>query len=140
MKNRKKVFKIKPSSLSTFNNCDRCRWMQFNDGWRNSSLRLAMNSVMSNQIEESLRDQPTEQFIPELGEGVITETKKTVSTGMLPIKGSAAFYIAGQFDHIAKLKDGTYAVIDDKTKASVKKYSGEHEAETYRSTQPYVYK
>ena len=91
-----------------------------------------MNSVMSNQVEESLRGQPTEQFIPELGEGVITETKVSVSTGMLPLKGSAAFYIAGQFDHIAKLKDGTYALIDDKTKASVKKYNGEREAETYR--------
>ena len=36
----------------------------------------------------------------------------------LPLESKSDFYIAGEFDHLAKLSDGSHAVIDDKTSSA----------------------
>jgi len=79
-------------------------------------------------------DDPVSRFIPELGEGLVIETGGGVCSGKLPIDSPADFYIAGSFDHLAKLKDGTHAVIDDKTSsARPENLLAEKQSTTYAS-------
>ena len=130
-----KIYKIKPSSLSKYGlECPHCLWMGMNVGWNQKSMNLAMNSTLSRHIENNLQGKPTEQCLPELGVGEIIETGGCVCSGKLPLKSEADFYVAGEFDHLAKLDDGSYAVIDDKTSsANPMNLLPEKQAETYAS-------
>lgn len=114
--------------------CPHCLWMGMNAGWNQKSMNLSMYATLSRHIENSIQGQKTEQFLPELGEGLVIETGGGVCSGKLPIDSPADFYIAGSFDHLAKLKDGTYAVIDDKTSSTnPDNLLSEKQSETYAS-------
>ena len=104
-------------------------------------MTLMMNSRLSGLIEKGLNNKRTEDCVPELPPGEIL-TKGVVGTGKLPLKGDADFYIAGEYDHIARLDDGTYAVIDDKTSSvwSAEKLPPEGPASIYsRQVNAYAY-
>ena len=114
--------------------CHHCLWMSMNANWNQKSMNLSMYATLSRHIENSIQGQKTEEFIPELGEGLVIETGGGVCSGKLPIDSPADFYIAGSFDHLAKLKDGTHAVIDDKTSsARPENLLAEKQSETYAS-------
>ena len=70
-----------------------------------------MYGTLSRHIENKLQGQATEKYLPELGKGKVVETGGGVCSGKLPLDSKADFYIAGNFDHLAELSDGTYAVI-----------------------------
>jgi len=131
----KKIYKIKPSSLSKYGiQCPHCLWMGMNAGWNQKSLNLSMYATLSRHVENNLQGKPTEQCLPELGIGEVIETGGCVCSGKLPLKSEADFYIAGEFDHLAKLTDGSYAVIDDKTaSANPVNLLPEKQSETYSS-------
>jgi len=130
-----KIYKIKPSMLSKYGiECPHCLWMGMNIGWNQKSMNLAMNSTLSRHIENNLQGKLTDQCLPELGIGEIIETGGCVCSGKLPLKSEADFYVAGEFDHLAKLSDGSYAVIDDKTSsANPINLLPEKQSETYAS-------
>jgi len=129
----RKIYKIKPSLLSTYGTkCEHCLWMSVRAGWGQKSLNLTMNTNLSNHAEGNLDGKRTEQYVPELGKGRIIDTGGLVCSHKLPLKGDADFYIAGEYDHLVKLEDGTYAVIDDKTTAlGEDNFNAEHQLETY---------
>ncbi len=105
-----------------------------NANWNQRSLNLSMYGTLSRHIENKLQGQATEKYLPELGEGIVVETGGRVCSGRLPLNSKADFYIAGTFDHLAKLSDGTYAVIDDKTSsANPNNLLAEKQSETYAS-------
>ena len=112
-----------------------------NANWNQKSMNLSMYATLSRHIENSIQGQKTEEFLPELGEGLVIETGGGVCSGRLPIDSPADFYIAGSFDHLAKLKDGTYAVVDDKTSsAKPENLLAEKQSATYASqVNPYAY-
>ena len=114
--------------------CHHCLWMSMNANWNQKSMNLSMYGTLSRHIENSIQGQKTEEFLPELGEGLVIETGGGVCSGRLPIDSPADFYIAGSFDHLAKLKDGTYAVVDDKTSsAKPENLLAEKQSTTYAS-------
>ena len=130
-----KIYKIKPSSLSKYGiECPHCLWMGMNANWNQKSLNLSMYGTLSRHIENKIQDQATEKYLPELGKGKVVETGGGVCSGKLPIESKADFYIAGNFDHLAELSDGTYAIIDDKTSsANPVNLLAEKQSETYAS-------
>ena len=126
-----KIYKIKPSSLSAYNFCGHCLWMSMNRNWSQKTLNLAMNSKLHKRLEKTLQGKPTEVYLPELGRGKVTETGGLVATDQLPLVGPNRFYIAGEFDHVARLENGC-ALIDDKTTAKkFKNFDSEDQAKKY---------
>ena len=89
---------------------------------------------MSNHAENNLHGQPTQKYVPELGRGVIVDTGGLVCSHKLPLESDADFYLAGEYDHLAKMEDGTFAVIDDKTTSvGQEKFTAERQLNTYRN-------
>lgn len=147
----RKIYKISPSSLSdrykkvgkrdVLVRCERCNWMRMNTGW-SASLALPLASRVTKVLEVDIHDQLTEKFIPELGKGKVTKTSGIVSSIKLPIDSDHDFFIAGEYDHLAELEDGTVAVIDDKTSSvwSPEKLTPEKQIRTYqRQLNAYAY-
>jgi hypothetical protein len=93
-----------------------------------------MANRVTKVIEVGVDGQPTEKFVPELGKGKIIETGGYVSSIKLPIDSEHDFFIAGEYDHIAELEDGTFAVIDDKTSGvfQPEKLTPEKQVRTYQ--------
>jgi len=111
-------YKLTPSDLTfLYDGCKHCFVLKVKHGITQPSIPLpAVFSKIASLQKEYYSDKRTEDFCPSLPPGVVTYGEKWVRSNAIEMPTTTSTcYIAGRFDIVAKLDDGTFAVIDFKT-------------------------
>ena len=111
-------YKLSPSDLTfLYDGCKHCFVLKVKHGIRQPSIPLpAVFTRIANLQKDYYSGKRTEEFCPDLPPGVVTHGEKWVRSDTIEIPGSTSTcYIAGRFDIVAELDDGSFAVMDFKT-------------------------
>ena len=111
-------YKLSPSDLTfLYNSCKHCFVLKVKHGIPQPSIPLpGVFSIIANLQKNHYSGRRTEDFCPQLPPGVVTLGEKRVQSS--PIKFDdleSTCFIAGRFDVVAELDDGSHAVMDFKT-------------------------
>jgi hypothetical protein len=112
------IYKLSPSDLTfLYEGCKHCFVLKVKHGIAQPSIPLpAVFSKIAALQKDYYSGQRTEDFCPDLPPGVVTHGEKWVRSGPIEIAGTpSGCYIAGRFDIVAELDDGSFAVMDFKT-------------------------
>jgi len=131
-------YRLPPSGLTyTFEDCKRCFYLQIREQIQRPSIPLpqVFNRIdaVQNGYYAGMR---TDDFCPELPGGVVLHGQKWVQSDTVTFPStSSRCYISGRFDIVIRFDDGSYGVIDFKTREE-----GEEPTAMYaRQLQAYAY-
>jgi hypothetical protein len=111
-------YKLSPSDLTfLYNGCKHCFVLKVKHGIPQPSIPLpSVFSTIASLQKDYYSGRRTEDFCPALPPGLVTHGEKWVRSGPVKPEGTAGTcFIAGRFDIVAALDDGSYAVMDFKT-------------------------
>jgi len=111
-------YKLSPSDLTfLYDSCRHCFVLKVKHGIAQPSIPLpAIFTKIAALQKEYYSGKRTEEFCPTLPPGVVTYGEQWVRSHSLELSGcSSNCYINGRFDIVAKLDDGSFAVLDFKT-------------------------
>lgn len=111
-------YKLSPSDLTfLYNGCPRCFVLKVAHGIRQPSIPLpGIFTQIANVQDEFYTGRRTEDVCPHLPPGEIQYGEEWVKSRPISVPGSEnTCHILGRFDSVAKLDDGSWAVIDFKT-------------------------
>jgi len=111
-------YKLSPSDLTfLYEGCKHCFVLKVKHGISQPSIPLpGIFSIIASLQKNHYSGRRTEEFCPQLPPGIVTLGEKRVQSA--PIKFDdleSTCVIAGRFDVVAELDDGSFAVLDFKT-------------------------
>ena len=112
------IYKLSPSDLTfLYEGCKHCFVLKVKHGIAQPSIPLpAIFTKIAALQKDYYSGRRTEDFCPDLPPGVVTHGEKWVRSEPVEIVGTqSSCYIAGRFDVVAELDDGSFAVMDFKT-------------------------
>lgn len=110
-------YRLSPSDLTFLYECKRCFVLKVKHGIRQPSIPLpAVFSSIAYLQKEFYSGRRADEISGQAPPGVITHGEQWVKSAPTTLEGrDSTFFINGRFDIVAKLDDGTYAVLDFKT-------------------------
>ncbi len=111
-------YKFSPSDLTfLYDSCKHCFVLKVKHGVSQPSIPLpGIFSIISSLQKNHYSGKRTEEFCPQLPPGVITLGEKRVQSAQIGFADlESTCHIAGRFDIVATLDDGSYAILDFKT-------------------------
>lgn len=111
-------YRLTPSDLTfLYDGCKRCFVLKVKHGIAQPSIPLpGIFSTIASLQKEYYSGKRTETFCDALPPGVVSYGEKRVRSRTIDIPGTTSTcYISGRFDIVAKLDDGSFAVMDFKT-------------------------
>lgn len=111
-------YRLSPSDLTfLYDGCKHCFVLKVRHGIPQPSIPLpGVFSVIAGLQKNHYSAKRTEDFCPQLPPGTITMGEKRVRSAQIIFEGlGSTCHIAGRFDVIAALDDGSYAILDFKT-------------------------
>lgn len=111
-------YQLSPSDLTfLYDGCKHCFVLRVKHGISQPSIPLpGVFSIIASLQKNHYSGRRTEEFCPQLPPGIVTLGEKRVLS--VPFKfedTDSTCHIAGRFDIVAELDDGSYAVMDFKT-------------------------
>jgi hypothetical protein len=111
-------YKLSPSDLTfLYDGCKHCFVLKVKHGISQPSIPLpGVFSTIASLQKDHYSGRRTEEFCPQLPPGIVTYGEQKVQS--IPIKFDdleSTCFIAGRFDVVAELDDGSFAVMDFKT-------------------------
>jgi hypothetical protein len=111
-------YKLSPSDLTfLYDGCKHCFVLRVKHGISQPSIPLpGVFSTIASLQKDRYSGRRTEEFCPQLPPGIVTYGEQRVQS--IPITFDdleSTCFIAGRFDVVAELDDGTFAVLDFKT-------------------------
>jgi hypothetical protein len=128
------LFKLSPSDFKyLWEDCKHCFYQKVKFGVNLPSIGMpGVFSKMNGMLQEKIMGMSLDQINPALPPGKI-ELKERFLTSV-PIPPAKSCYIAGKFDILSTLDDGTYAVIDfkitDPSEDKIQKFT--HQLHAYK--------
>lgn len=111
-------YKLSPSDLTfLYDGCKHCFVLKVKHGVSQPSIPLpGVFSTIASLQKDHYSNKRTEEFCPQLPPGVVLFGEKRVRSSRIDFDGLASTcHISGRFDIVAKLDDGSYAIMDFKT-------------------------
>jgi len=111
-------YKLSPSDLTfLYDSCKHCFDLKVKHGIPQPSIPLpGVFSIIANLQKNHYSGRRTEDFCPQLPPGIVTLGEKRVQSAPIKFDDLASTcFIAGRFDVVAELDDGSFAVLDFKT-------------------------
>jgi hypothetical protein len=111
-------YKLTPSDLTfLYDGCKHCFVLKVKHGLRQPSIPLpAVFAKIASLQKDYYSGKRTEDFCPSLPPGIVTYGEQWVRSNTIEIPGSPnTCHLAGRFDIVAELDDGSFAVLDFKT-------------------------
>ncbi len=111
-------YKLSPSDLTfLYDSCKHCFVLKVKHGIVQPSIPLpAVFSKIAILQKDYYSGKRTEDFCPSLPPGTVTYGEQWVRSKTIEISGSASTcYMAGRFDIVAELDNGSFAIMDFKT-------------------------
>lgn len=107
-------YKLSPSDFKyLWEDCKYCYWRKVKFGINLPSIGMpGVFSKMNGMLQETIMGMSLDQINPGLPQGKIEHKERFLTS--VPIPQAKSCYIAGKFDILSTLDDGTYAVIDFK--------------------------
>jgi len=108
------LFKLSPSDFKyLWEDCKHCFYQKVKFGVNLPSIGMpGVFSKMNGMLQETIMGMSLDQINPDLPAGKIEHKERFLTS--IPIPKAKSCYIAGKFDILSTLADGTYAVIDFK--------------------------
>jgi hypothetical protein len=111
-------YKLSPSDLTfLYKNCKHCFVLRVKHGLSQPSIPLpGVFSTIANLQKDHYSGRRTEEFCPHLPPGIVKYGEQRVQS--IPVQFDdleSTCFIAGRFDVVAELDDGSFAVMDFKT-------------------------
>jgi Topoisomerase DNA binding C4 zinc finger/PD-(D/E)XK nuclease superfamily len=111
-------YRLSPSDLTfLYDGCKHCFVLKVKHGIPQPSIPLpGVFTIIANLQKNHYSERRTEEFCPQLPPGIVTYGEQRVQS--IPIKFDdleSTCFIAGRFDVVAELDDGSFAVLDFKT-------------------------
>jgi len=111
-------YRLSPSDLTfLYDGCKHCFVLKVKHGIAQPSIPLpGVFSTIAALQKDHYSGRRTEEFCPQLPPGTITYGEQRVRSAPIAFHGLASTcHLAGRFDIVASLDDGSYAVLDFKT-------------------------
>jgi hypothetical protein len=111
-------YRLSPSDLTfLYDGCKHCFVLKVKHGIAQPSIPLpGVFSTIAALQKNYYSGRRTEEFCPQLPPGTITYGEQRVCSAPIAFKGLASTcHLAGRFDIVASLDNGSYAVLDFKT-------------------------